>query len=848
MGNQARNVPFLLRWLMRRLYPFSLREGYYGDIEEEYCNFLAGKGILHARIWVLGQVFRSFPVIWKSSIQWSFAMLMSTLRITLRIIKRQKMYSFINIVGLSVGLAVFIVIILLLQYETGYDRFHQNYDRIYRIVIGDPAGKDAYAGAPSPLGPMIMENLPEIVDMVRLDRTSGVVQYGDKAFYEKRILYADPSLFNVFTFPLLRGDDHSALATPDAMVITASTARKYFGDADPIGKVLQYDGTKNFTITAIAEDVPEQSHFHFNFIVRYENFANMEHWGMWNWFTYFLAHGHGDPDFIQEKFNAWAEENGHEEMADNLFFEPLKDIHFQYNRSNLEPAFNRSYLHVFMGVAFVVLILACINFMNMSTARSTKRAREVGIKKSVGCNRGRLVFQFFGEAFVMTLAGLVLAVLMVYFCLPVFNGFVERQISLPLSDPAFLAILIALLVTTSLFSGLYPAFVLSSFQPSKVLKKQTSFTSRSHVRNILVVFQFVISIALILCSMTIYHQMRYVQVTDIGLNPSQVLNIRLNRLLQDKGQTFKDAFLQIPGVENASINSYRPTSYGWHQSVGWEGQQESMSMWIMSVDREFFKTLNIDFIEGREEVERFQYSSRFRYCLNESAVKQIGWDSAAGKRFSHYGQDVDGRILGVIRDFHFRSLHHDVAPLVMVIRDNGNQISLRISATRVPETMASIRSVWKDLAPQFDMDYYFLDDSFAQLYRSETKLSHLLIVFTGLSLFIACLGLFSLASFTAEQRSKEIGIRRTLGASVGSVVIMLSRQFTRWVIVANIIAWPVGYYAMNKWLQQFAYRVDLRVWMFLISGLVALVIAWLTVSAQTLRAATLNPVDTLRYE
>lgn len=775
-------------------------------------------------------------------------MLISTLKIALRIIRRQKFYSLINIVGLSIGLAVFLIIVLLLRYEAGYDRFHANYDRIYRIVIGDPAGKDAYAGAPSPLGPMIVENLPEVVDMVRFDRTSGVMQYGDRAFHEKRILYSDASLFSVFTFPLVRGDAASALATMDAVVLTESTAWKYFGDADPIGEVLRYDGEKNFVVTAVAEDVPEQSHFHFDFIVRYENFANMEHRGMWNWFTYIRTHERSDPGFVQEKFMAWAEAHDHEDLAEGLFFEPLEDIHFQYNRSNLEPAFNRSYLRVFLGAAFVVLILACINFMNMATARAAKRAREVGIKKSVGCQRSRLVVQFFGEAFVMTVSGLILAVVLVQIFLPAFNGFVERQIVFPFDDPGFWLLLIGLLASTSLFSGLYPALVLSSFHPSKVLKQQTAFSNRSLVRNVLVVFQFVISIALILCSLTIYEQMRYVQVRDIGLNPSQVLNIRLNRLYDDRGQTFKDAFLQIPGVESASLNSYQPTEYGWHQSVGWEGQQESMSMWIMSVDGDFFRTMDIEFIEGRDDVERFEFTGQYRYCLNASAVEQIGWETAAGKRFSHYGQGIDGRVLGVVRDFHFRSLHHDVAPLVMVIRDRGRQVSLRVSSARLQETMATIRRVWTELAPEFEMDYYFLDDDFDQLYRSETKLSQLLIVFTGLSLFIACLGLFSLAAFTAEQKTKEIGIRKTLGASVGSVVILLSRQFTRWVIAANVIAWPAAYYAMNAWLRQFAYRVDLRVWLFLLSGLAALVIAWLTVCVQTMRAASADPVESLRYE
>jgi len=773
------------------------------------------------------------------------------LKTALRIIKNQKLFSVINITGLSVGLAVFIIIILLVRYENRYDQFHTNYKRIYRVVSGDPGEKDAYAGAPSPLGPMIVENLPEAIDMVRLDRTTGVMQYDEQAFFEKNIFYADPSFFTIFSFPLISGDVNTVLESPDAIVITQSIARKYFGDENPIGKVLHYNGSRDFIVTAVAADVPSQSHLHFDFVVRYDIFANMEHWGMWNWFTYVLGHEKANTRILKEKFSTWAQAQGYEELAKGLYFQPLKDIHFQYNRSNLEPAFNGDYLKVFMGVALVVLILACINFMNMATARSTKRAKEVGVKKCVGCSKNRLMVQFFSEAFIMTILGLLFSLAIVYLCLPVLNTFLEKNIVLPLTDPAFIIIYLILLISTTLFAGMYPALLLSSFNPSKVLKKEIISRNRPAVRNILVVFQFLISIALIFSTLTIYKQMNYIQTKNLSMNSNQVLNIRLNRLLYEKGPMLKNAFLQIPGVKKASLNSFQPTTYGWHQTVGWEGQKPSQStaMWIMAVDKDFFSTLNIPVIEGEEKLKNFKESDdQYRYCLNRAALETIGWKTAMDKQFSHYGQEVNGRILGITENFHFRSLHHQVAPLVMIIRNQGSQISLRLSNVNMQQTITLLRKSWEKLVPEFEMDFYFLDQDFNALYGSETKLSQILIILTVLSLFIASLGLFSLAAFTAEQKTKEIGIRKVMGASILQIMRMLFREFTILVMLANLIAWPLAYFAMIRWLENFAYRIDIVWWMFLLSGVGALIIALISVSYQTVKAARANPVNSLRYE
>lgn len=782
-------------------------------------------------------------------------MLRNYLIITFRNINRHKGYSFINVFGLAMGMAVFILIILFLGNEISYDKFHENYDRIFRVVSGPPHDKKSYAGTPAPLGPSMLDNFPEVKNIVRIDNRQAVIKYKEKVFNEKQVFFADNSIFEVFSFPLIKGDPLSALKDPDSIVITESIAKKFFGDEDPIGKTLNYNDMLDFRITGLAQDIPENSHLHFDFLIPFKKLENLDDWGAWNYYTYLLLNKSISSKRLKEKFDNWAKQQQKGLFAtlniDHLYYQPLTQIHLQYNRYNIEPAFNGRYIKIFVAIAFIILSLACINFMNLSTARSDKRATEVGIKKALGAQQYTLIKQFLGESIFLALVASLIAIMLLNLILPVFNQFLGKTLSIDYLSPTFILGIFVLIIFTGVFSGSYPAFVISSFNTAEVLKSKIITRSRSLFRNVLVVFQFTISIALIISTMLIFKQMSYIKNMDIGFNQDQIVNIRLNRILYDKSGTIKSEFLKISGVVSASANGYMPSNMNQYQSAWWRGQLESerTGMWVMSVDKDFMDIMQINVIEGRDQIKNFvPVDNREAYVLNESAVRQIGWQSAVGKEFSIYGEERPGIVIGVTKDFHFRSLHHEVAPCAMLVREKSWQISLRIESTDLTTTLKTIKNKWKEFSQGFAFDYYFLDEDIDRLYKSETKLSQLIIAFTTLSIFIACLGLFGLASFLAQRKTREIGIRKVLGASVPRITMGLSEVFLKPVIIANLIAWPISYFAMNRWLQNFAYRTTIRIWPFLMATILAVLITLLTVSYQSIKAATANPVDSLRYE
>ena len=588
-------------------------------------------------------------------------------------------------------------------------------------------------------------------------------------------------------------------------------------------------------------------------------YGNLDHWGEWNYFTYLLFQENTVAKEVKAKIDHWAESQSEDRMEffKEVYYQPLSQIHFQYNRKNIEPAFKGKYISIFIAVAIIILIIACINFMNLSTARSTKRAREVGLRKVVGANRWKLVKQFIGESIFLAFIACIFALIIVELLLPVFNNLSGKSLYVNYSEMGFIFSVIGLVIITGVISGCYPAFVLSAFRPVMVLKGIPLVSalikgrSKGGLRNILVIFQFTISIALIFCTIIIYRQMSFIQNEDLGLNKDQILNILLrSKNLSEKASDKKNEFLKIPGVLSASANSYFPSNLNWNQSTWWKGQQEDerTNMWIIGVDKDFTETLQIEMIEGKDLAKYFKATDKLAYILNESAVKQIGWSTAMGREFSIYGQQDPGIVVGVAKDFHFRSLHHEIAPCAMVVFEGGSQISLRINSENLSNTMDLIKNTWKKLAPNLIFEYYFLDEDFDKLYKSETTASQVIGYFTVLSIFIACLGLFGLASFIADQRTKEIGIRKVNGASISSIIMLLSKDFTKWIVVAFIIACPIAWYTMNKWLQDFAYRININWWIFIASGALALAIALFTVGYQAIKVAKANPVESLRYE
>ena len=852
MGLFKHRIPSFSLWLLKQLNIFTMEEGYSGDVVEEYYIVQENYGLIRANIWLSLQAIRSLPDFIKSYILWSGAMIKNYIKIAFRNMKRHKGYSFISILGLTIGMTVFILIMLFVRNEVGYDRFHENFTHIYRIVSGDPSDKNSYAGTMAPLGPVLLDNIPSIENMVRLSRTEAVLHYKERAFNERRIFLADPSIFDVFSFPLIEGDPDVVLRDKNAIVLTESMADKFFGSENPLGKVLRMNDKEDLVVTGVAANVPVNSHFHFDCLMRFDRLERyLDSWGTWNFYTYLLLNKTESPKLLKSQIEGWAKEYMPEgiEISKRLHYQPLSQIHFQYNRKNIEPAFNGTYIQVFITVAVVVLILACINFMNLTTARSFERTREIGIKKTLGGYRFQLIKQFIGESILLALCANLVAWILVQLSLPWYNHLIGRKLTLNILDPVFLLGMLGLILFTGILSGAYPAFVLSSLHPSRVLKGESSPEKRSVLRNGLVIFQFTISVALIICTMIIFEQMRYIQRMDLGFNKEHVINVRLNRGLRRDASVLKDVFMKVPGVLSTSLNGYVPSNMNWHQSVWWRGlpDNEYPMMWYMSVDKDFMETLQIPMIEGEDLPHRFKPSGQDAFVLNASAIKQIGWDSALGKEFG-FGEQRPGRVVGVVQDFHFRSLHHEVASCVMWIRETGSQISVRIQSKDIRDSMQLLKETWQTHVPNFPFDYYFLDDDFDSLYKSETKLSQLIILFTLLSLFIACLGLFSMASFTAVRKTKEIGIRKVLGASVSGITVLLSKSFVLWVLIANVFAWPIAYFAMNRWIQNFTYRIGLALDIFFISGLFSIFIALITVCFQSIKAALANPVNSLRYE
>jgi putative ABC transport system permease protein len=776
------------------------------------------------------------------------------LNIAYRNILREKTFSLINILGLSVGISIFILIILFVRNERSYDRFNENYDRIYRLVMGNPHDKTSAAGTPAPLGPAMLNNFPEVNNYVRMARTGGVIKYKDKIFQEERIFLVDSSIFDVFTFPLIMGDSRNALKDYNSIILSESMAKKYFDDENPIGKLL-ISNSEDFLITAVAKDVPENSHFHFDFLIPFERIGNLEEWGAFNYHTYILLQKKFPPYEIKEKFTEYLGnfDKGNIFSTLNfkaLYYQPLSQIHFQYNRLNIEPSFNSIYIKIFIGIAIIVLILACINFTNLSTAHSSTRAKEIGIRKTIGATKPALIKQFFSESTLFACMAFIIALIIVEITLPWLNNFSDKNISVDYSNPIIILGILGIIIFTGISAGCYPAFIISSFNTVKSLKGTLGGKSLPVFVNILVIFQFSVSVILIINTILISKQIKFITKMDLGLNKNHVINIPLNENTWDKTSEMKSEFLKIPEVISASANGYVPSNMNWNQSVWWRGQQEPerTGMWIVAIDKDFLDTLEIKLVEGKDRLKNFISTNRDAYILNESAIKQIGWQTAVGKEFSINGEERPGDVIGVTEDFHFRSLHHEVAPLVMLVRDSGWQISLRVISTDLNATINSIRKIWSEFSKNIEFDYYFLDDDFDKLYKSEIKLSQLLILFTLLSVFIACIGMFGLVSLLTHQKTKEIGIRKVLGASVLRITYGLTSVFVRLVLIANLVALPVAYYTMNKWLENFAYHTNISLFIFILALALSTFITFMTVSYQSIKAAIANPVDSLRYE
>ena len=791
-------------------------------------------------------------------------MIWNYLKVTWRNIKRYKGYSSINIIGLAVGLACCILILLWVQDEISYDRFHAKADDLYRAVTEYQKTEPAthYWPVCAPLAPALKEDYPEIIKATRFTRLrrGQLVKYGDKSLLETQICLTDPDFFEMFTFPLLQGDPARALSNPNALVMTEEMATKYFGSEDPLGKTLNINNEYDFTVTGIMKNVPHNSHLKFDFLVPFiriedfeQNWAVLDNWTLSGYATYVLLQKNTSLQELNHKIKDYIQKHA-AESKDLLYLQPLKDIHLysSHIQFGIEGQGNIKYVYIFSVVAFFVLIIACINFMNLATARSSNRAKEVGLRKVVGARRPQLMGQFFCESVLMASLSLALAVVLVELFLPAFRNLSGKPLDQGFSSNIniLLAIIVMTLITGFL-SGTYPALFLSSLRPAKVLKGRLKTEGRGYLfRKILVVSQFSLSIFLIICTVLVSNQVDYMRNRKLGLDKEQVVYIPIRSELVEKYDPLKIELLKNTGIRNVAASSNIPT-YGVILTldyITWEGKdpEDIKVLHATSTGYDFIETLNMEMIEGRSFSKEYP-SDENAVVINETARKRIGMEDPVGKRLML--RDTELPIIGIVKDYHFRSLHSEIEPLLLVNDPSlYRYILIKLDSGDIPSTLANIEITWKSFFPDTPFEYHFLDEAYGRLYRTEQRMGTLFNYFTGLAIFISCLGLFGLASFMAEKRTKEIGIRKILGASISGVVILLNKEFIKWVLIANIIAWPIAYYVMFTWLQDFAYRTNMGVWSFVLAALAAFAIAVVTVSFQSVKAASANPADSLRYE
>lgn len=797
-------------------------------------------------------------------------MLKNYLKTTLRNFRKHKVFSFINLLGLSIGMACCILILLYVRDEMSYDRYHEHSSRILRVTrewLNEDGTTSLHLGhvAP-PIAPLLKNDFPDIIESVRVLKPGRMLfSYENRHFLEKDMLFADENLFKIFSFTLLKGNPETALKNPFTMVITEKAAQKYFGDQDPIGKALKIENRFNLRISGVIKEAPRNSHFHFvmigsmNTLKQLYGQREFQSWTSNNYATYLLLPRNYPVDRLRTQLPAFLDRHmGKDSHRHNkLHLQRLTDIHLHSHLdSELEPNSDIVNVYIFSAIAVFVLLIACINFMNLSTARSSVRAKEVGMRKVVGAQRGHLIRQFLSESLLLAFLALALAVTLVKIALPAFSSFVNRELSLGIVDNWDVWIgLFVIAFFVGISAGSYPAFFLSSFRPALVLKgTQGPLAKGSLFRTTLVVAQFTISTILIISVAVVYKQLQYSRTRQLGFNQEQIVVLPTSNQIRDQYETIRTRLLANPSIVNVAASRRVPSdrlldSGGARIISGTSSEPINFRIAFVTTSYNFIPTYEMELVAGRNFSKEFSTDKAQAFILNETAVRKIGWtpEEAIDKTFQ-YGQRK-GKIIGVVKDFHFESLHQEISPIVLYIQQGDyRHISVRIRPENMPQTMAFLKEQWSEYRPNYPFDYFFIDENFDKLYRSEEKLGQVFGVFALLAIFIACMGLFGLASFTAEKRTKEIGIRKVLGAPVSGIIFLLSKEFIKWVIVSNAIAWPVAYFAMQKWLQNFAYRTNMALWIFAASAALSLAITMLTVSYQSAKAALADPVNSLRYE
>jgi putative ABC transport system permease protein len=784
-------------------------------------------------------------------------MLKYNLVTSFRSIKRNLSFSLINISGLSIGLTLVIILLAWLQFEVSFDKFHLNADRIFRVVVEFERenSSDNFAETPAPLGDALKMDIPEVIEYVRFGYLGRLlVNYENEQFWEE-IDLADPSIFKIFSFKLLKGNPETALNNPGSIILSKTKAKKYFGSRDPLGQTLLLGENKTpYLITGVMEDIPANSQLQFDFLSSFSEDKSNKAWGMWNYPTYILAQNEGSLRTISEKLPGVVKKIPSEDKF-KLHLQPLLNIHLHSRlREDLSTNTNIKTIYIISSILLLVLLVACINYMNLATARYTKRGKEAGLRKVAGATNSNLLGQFLCESFAITFSAFIIALFLFYLLIPVFvslTGIPLNTESLFTFNSFIKFIILILLIT--FIAGSYPAFMLSSVSPVAALHddfKLVRIISVKGLRKGLVIFQFFISIALITSAFVIKAQLSLIKNKNLGLTSDQVVVVPIYQAqVKPKYELFKGEILTNPAILNASAVAYYPGTQGFYQNTWWEGLAEgdnSNYMDWLSVDQDFISTLKIELLKGEFFPKNITSKSSIVYVLNELAVKKIGWDDPIGKRFDIIGKGV---VVGVIKNFNFKSLHNELKPVALTYYpEQFDNLMIKLSTENIPKTLDFLKKKWENLFPQYPFEFTFLSDDFQKMYIKETTISLIITYISIMALFVSCIGLFGLVLFTIDSRIKEIGLRKVAGSTTGQIVIMLNFEFIRWILISFIIACPIIIYSMHKWLEKFAYRINLSWWIFAFAGLITMIISLLTVSWHTWNTATKNPVDCLKHE
>jgi len=774
-----------------------------------------------------------------------------------RFIRRNLAFSMINILGLSLGIALVTISLLWIQFEFSFDKFNENADRIFRVVMEYNTGNsvDNFANTPSPLGEAMKNDIPEVMDYVRFGWMGRIVISCENRQFWETVDLADPSIFNVFSFKLLSGDPKTVLKNTNSIVISETKARKYFGNKNPVGQILLLNAEKTpFTITGVMKDIPANSQNRFDFLSSFSNLTGGLGWNIRNYTTYIMAQNNQSYNSINKKLNV-IQNKYIKEDGTRLHLQPLTSIHLHSNlRNDLSTNRNIKILYIFVSICILVLIVACINYMNLATARYTRRGKEVGLRKVAGATGPNVIVQFLFESFATTLTAFIIALILCYLLLPVFSSLsgITLHMKSLLSFNSVLTLII-LILFVSFLSGSYPAFVLSSLNPASALHDDFSVANTLSVRGLrkaLVVFQFVVAIILIACTVIIQSQLSFMSKKNLGMSPEQVLVVPIFQdEVRKKYELYKEEILTNSLVINASATNYAPGSGGFNQNVWWEGLQEgnrSNHIDWLTVDQDFIKTLKIELLKGDFLPDNIAHKNSIFYVLNESAVRKFGWTDPIGKQLDILGR---GEVTGVVRDFNFKSLHNAMEPAALTYYyERLDNLLIRISTENIPKTIDFLNKKWESFFPQFPFDFVFLSDDFQKLYEKETKTSRVIMYVSFMALFIAIIGLFGLVLFTVDRRVKEIGLRKIAGATSGTIMLLFNMEFIRRIMLSFLVSCPIIVYFMHKWLENFAYRINISWWMYVIAVSIPLTLSVILVSWLTWYASTRNPADCLRHE